>query len=64
MAGLLRRNVIVMGGPFLDDSGGMMIARSQSLAEAQRLADADPAVKSGLLRVEVHPWMVPMATVE
>ena len=64
MAGLLRQNVLVMGGPFLDNTGGLMIARSGSLEEAQRLADEGPAVKSGLLRVEVHPWMVPMATVQ
>lgn len=53
-----------MGGPFPDDTGGLMIARSGSLEEAQRPAAEGPAVRSGLLRTEVHPWMVPMATVE
>ncbi len=64
MAELLQQGLIVMGGPFLDDSGGMMISRSPTLEEAQQTANKDPAVQSGLLRVEVHPWMVPMATVD
>lgn len=63
MRNLLQQGLIVMGGPFLDDSGGMMIARSPDLEEARRVASQDPAVKNGLLRVQVRPWMVPMSTV-
>jgi uncharacterized protein YciI len=60
MGELFERGLMVMGGPFLDDSGGMMISRTQTIEEARRLARDDPAVRSGLLNVKVHPWLVPM----
>lgn len=63
MHGLLERGLMVMGGPFLDDSGGMMVSRIPTLEEARRVASEDPGVESGLLRVEVRAWLVPMASV-
>lgn len=54
---------LVIGGPFLDDSGGMMVLRADSMEEAEQIANADPAVQSGLLKVHVKEWFVPMATV-
>lgn len=47
-----RRGRLALGGPFLDDSGGMMVAVP--------VAAEDPAVKSGLLRYTVRPWLVAM----
>jgi uncharacterized protein YciI len=47
----------VLGGPFLDDSGGMLILDVPSLAEAQAIATSDPTVKAGLLSVTVKPWL-------
>lgn len=64
MAGLLEQGLILMGGPFLDDSGGMMISRIATLEEARRVANEDPAVKAGTLTVTVRPWMVPMTSIE
>ncbi len=63
MRNLLVAMVIVIGGPFLDDSGGMMVSRAASLEAAQKLANDDPAVVGALLNVNVKPWMVPMSTV-
>jgi uncharacterized protein YciI len=60
----LENGLIVMGGPFLDDSGGMMICREQDLEKAKVLAEQDPAVKSGLLKVSIKPWMVAMSSVQ
>jgi len=57
MHGLQEKGLLEMGGPFLDDSGGMMVSRAASREEVVRLAEADPAVKSGLLAVTVKPWM-------
>ncbi len=48
---------VIMGGPFLDDSGGMMVLAVGSEDDARRMAGDDPAVRSGLLTVVVHPWM-------
>lgn len=64
MAGLLEKGLMVMGGPFLDDSGGMMISRLPTLEAARRIAEADPAVQAGLLEVEVKRWLVPMSSVD
>ena len=33
----------VMGGPFQDHSGGMLIVKAGSLEEARRIAEADPS---------------------
>jgi uncharacterized protein YciI len=44
-------------GPFLDNSGGMMIFDVPTVEEAHTIADADPTVKSGLLTVAVKPWL-------
>lgn len=51
-----------LGGPFLDAAaGGMMISRAGVAEEAIRAhATTDPAVVSGLLVVEIRPWMVGM----
>ncbi len=46
------------GGPFLDSSGGMMVfAPHVTRAVAEEVATSDPAVYSGLLLVDVKPWL-------
>ncbi len=52
---------LAMGGPFLDNSGGMMIPTADvTFEDIKAFAESDPAVKSGLLIVEIKPWMVVM----
>ncbi len=52
---------LALGGPFLDNSGGMMVpVDGISLEEIKTFAESDPAVKSGLLILEIKPWMVVM----
>jgi hypothetical protein len=41
MAGFAASGWLVMGGPFLDDSGGMMVSRAKSMDEAVRIANDD-----------------------
>ena len=57
MSGYADKGRIVMGGPFLDNSGGMMIFDGPSIDDARAIAEADPTVKSGLLTVTVKPWL-------
>jgi uncharacterized protein YciI len=64
MASFLEAGTLAIGGPFLDDSGGMMVFRAKDQADAEEVANADPAVKKGLLKVIVKPWYVPMATLK
>jgi uncharacterized protein YndB with AHSA1/START domain len=54
--------MLVLGGPFLDDAGGLAILRADAAAAA-RMAAADPGVTSGLLTVTVRPWLAAMGTV-
>lgn len=55
---------LLMGGPFLDNTGGMMVCRTNDIEKARKVAEADPTVISGLLNVEVKQWMIPMTSVE
>jgi uncharacterized protein YciI len=53
---------MVIAGPFGDQQDrsfrGMCIYRVGSIDEARKLAEDDPAVKAGRLRVEVMTWYV------
>jgi uncharacterized protein YciI len=51
---------LIIAGPCPDDSPlqGIYIFKVPSLAEAQALADSDPAVQAGRLVFEIHPWWV------
>lgn len=48
-----------IAGPFLDDNDtrGICIYNVKTIEEAKTLAESDPAVKSGRLKVVVRPWM-------
>ncbi len=48
-------------GPMLDngDLRGIFIFRAASIEEARALADEDPAIKAGRLKLEILPWFGP-----
>jgi uncharacterized protein len=61
---LRARGLAVLNGPVLEQPDpsfrGVTIFRTGSLAEAQRLADADPLVLAGRLRIQVMTfWCQP-----
>ena len=65
MRGWLDSGHLLMGGPFLDDGGGgLAIVAFDSLADARAAAQADRAVRAGLLHAEVRPWLVGMSSVD
>jgi uncharacterized protein YciI len=64
MRNQLDEGLLLMGGPFLDNSGGMMICKTPDSETAKSIANADPAVVSGLLNVKVRKWMVPMSSLD
>jgi len=51
-----RQGQYVMGGPFKDYPGGMMIIRAANLEEAQQIARNDPFVRQGVRIAEVRAW--------
>jgi len=56
---------LVMAGPFGDDSDyrGIFVFRVGSLQEAQELAATDPMIKIDRLRLDLHPWHVPIGVI-
>jgi uncharacterized protein YciI/uncharacterized protein YndB with AHSA1/START domain len=62
MRGIVAEGRMVMGGPFLDGTGGGMVVVSyDSLEEAEARAREDPSVHAGLIEVSVRPWISPLA---
>lgn len=60
-AGYLEQGKLRMGGPFLDESGGLMVATPDVTGtELEDFAASDPAVRGGLLKFEIRPWYVAM----
>lgn len=55
---LLESGKATIAGPLTDDGEirGLYILRAQSADEAKAWANADPAVATGRLVVEMHPW--------
>ena len=55
---LIARGNAVIAGRLTDDGEirGVYILRAKTAAEAKEWADASPAVKSGHLITEMHPW--------
>ncbi|MEP6568542.1 MAG: YciI family protein [Acidobacteriota bacterium] len=55
---LLESGKAVIAGPLGDDSdiAGLIVFRAKSAEEASAWAEADPAVKAGFFKMELHPW--------
>jgi uncharacterized protein YciI len=60
LQGMHKAGRLLIAGPLLDDGRirGLLVYKAASLEEARAWAEADPAVKAGRLKVEMHPWMV------
>lgn len=59
MAGLMAKGVLLYGGPYTDDTGGMAVVRVATLEEAQAIAADDPAVQNGLFVYALKAWRTP-----
>ena len=62
MANILRlakEEKLIVAGPFLDDASwrGIFIFNAKSKAEVEEWLKTDPAISSGRLNYEIHPWM-------
>jgi uncharacterized protein YciI len=65
MKGWLEDGHLVMGGPFLDeDGGGVAIVCFDSVEEADAAAQADRAVKEGLVTARTRPWLAGLSAVD
>lgn len=55
---LAREGKLLLAGPFLDNTElrGIYIFNVSTVEEAVNLTGTDPAIKAGVLRMELHPW--------
>ncbi len=52
------QEVLLMSGPFEDQSGGLMIVRAKDIKGAIKLLDNDPAIQAGTIQAGVRRWRV------
>jgi len=54
---LVASGFIVLGGPFPDEGGAMIVVRAESEAEVHTRLDPDPWYRNDILRVTgIHRW--------
>ncbi|MBI0580697.1 hypothetical protein IEC97_25455 [Neobacillus cucumis] len=49
---------VVLSGPCLDGAYGIIIYKAESAEDAQKMFENDPAVQTGVMDVELHPFKV------
>ena len=47
---------LLMGGPFLDNQGGLGILEVANEAQAREIIEQDPAVLEKVFQPTLHPW--------
>jgi uncharacterized protein YciI len=52
----MKKGALQLAGPFLDDSGGLIVYQARDEAEVRAIAEHDPGVVDGILAVE---WIRP-----
>ena len=58
MQALFDSNKIVIGGPFLNDRGGMVVIEVASEQEAGHILEECPSIVNGVFEAEMHPVML------
>lgn len=55
---LAEQRKLVVAGPFMDDTElrGIYIFDVETVEEAEKLTQTDPAIQAGRLVMELHPW--------
>ena len=47
---------LIMGGPFMDNQGGLGIIDVANEAKAREILEQDPAVLARVFQPHLHPW--------
>ncbi len=56
LLGLDNRGKLLMGGPFADGSGGLVVFAAEDMEEVEKMLSSDPAIASGTLVASVKEW--------
>ena len=57
--GLVENGFIVLGGPFPDEGGEMIVVRAESEADVHTRLEPDPWFRNDILRIAgVHRWEI------
>lgn len=56
MKALYAQGVLLIGGPLMDHTGGLVVINAHNDEEAQRLLNADPAIQSKICLGTAHCW--------
>jgi len=55
----MTKGVLQLAGPFLDDSGGLIVYNAKDKAEARAIEERDPGVMAGILAIDsIRPFYV------
>ena len=49
---------LVLGGPFADHHGGLLVLNCSDQSAAEALMSVDPLVVSGMSTFRVHAWLI------
>lgn len=58
MAGMTKKGILIFGGPWRDEPGGLAVLRCRDDAEAEEVFRNDPAVKMGVMAGQLKAWTV------
>lgn len=55
---LANEGKLILAGPFMDNGPirGIYVFNTESLEDAKRWTETDPAIQAGRLEMELHPW--------
>ena len=56
LLGLHDMGTLLMGGPWADGSGGMVVFAAESIEDVQEMLASDPAILSGILTASAKEW--------
>jgi uncharacterized protein YciI len=65
LTGVVKSGRLVVGGPYIDDSGAIIIYEAESVEEAEKLLRDDPFAKQGVfVSWTIRPWKVVMSNTD
>lgn len=57
LLGLHRTRKVVMAGPFIDSTGGLVVFDCEDIDEVEEIVSNDPAIVEGTLVADVKHWV-------